>query len=190
VNHRAIPVTDLLMTASAVALALLVVLAPFQAQARPLSIELEIMRGAKLSLADAVTLAEREVAGRVIEAELDEDDDMYFYRLDVMTDDGLTVLYLNPASGVVVGRRDPGVITGAMNGRDRDRAQALSATPDALVQALRTAEAHTGGKAVEIETERDNGRYRFEVKTIQPGVEHELRIDVQTGEILEVDEDD
>ncbi len=164
------------------------VLAPIPLLARPSAIELEIVRGAELSLADAVLLAEKEVGGRVIEAELDEDDDMYFYRLDVMTDAGLTVLYLNPASGVVVGRRDPGLISGVMGGDSRARADGAAA--GALVKALESAESRTGGHAVEGEIDRDDGRYLFEIRTIAPGIEYELEIDAVSGEILDIEEDD
>lgn len=172
------------------ALALAAALGVGQALAKPSSVELEIMRHAKIDLAGAIELAEREVAGRVIEAELDEDDDMFFYKLEVMAQDGLWVVYLNPASAVVVGKRQPGLVMGAVRNHDRAKADAVASAGISMVEALGIAEAHTGGKAIEIEVDRDDGMYIYEVKTIQTGLEHKLDIDLSSGAILDVDVDD
>jgi uncharacterized membrane protein YkoI len=160
------------------------------ALAKPSAIELEIMQNARLDLAGAIERAERDVGGQVIEAELDEDDDMYFYRVEVVGPEGLTVLYLNPATGVTVGRRDPGLRTGTAGSKDQDLADAVAKSPGALIRALRAAEQQTGGKAIEIEVERDDGDYVLEIKTIQPGLEHELEIDLASGRVLDIDVDD
>ena len=58
-------------------------LASALALAGPSAIELEIVQNAKLSLAQAIEQTERETKGTVIDAELDDDDDMYFYELQV-----------------------------------------------------------------------------------------------------------
>lgn len=189
-QDRRNPLANLMMAANGLTLASLAVLASSQSLAGPSAMELEIVRNAKLSLIDAVELAEREVDGRVVEAELDEDDDMFFYKLEVVTEDGLTLLYVNPASGVIVGRRGPGLRVGARSSGHADRAAAVSGTAGSLVKALRTAESQTGGRAVDIETERDDDRYVFEVTTIQDGLEHEVEIDLQSGRVLDIDEDD
>ena len=174
------------------ALAALGILGACQSLAAPSAIELEIMQNAEIGLAEAIALAEREVdGGRVIEAELDEDDDMYFYKLEVMNEDGLWLVYLNPASGVVIGRREPGLVTGAVRGDGRQKAEALAAAGTSLVQALSIAESSTGGKAIDIELQRDDGTYFYEVETIQPNLEHKLEIDSGPGgRILDFDEDD
>ena len=168
----------------------LAVLGWTSALAGPSDIELEIMQSSKLSLADAITTAERETGGQVIEAELDEDDDMFFYKLEVLRDDDLVLVYINPASGVVVGTREPGLVRGASRGSAQQSAEAVRGAKVSLSQALGIAEQRTGGRAVEIELEREGAGYIYEVTTIQPGLEHDLEIDIQSGSILDVDEDD
>lgn len=178
------------MRAAGVVLALLAVLGGPQAVAGPSAIELEIMQNARINLAEAIAIAEREVDGRVIEAELDEDDDMFFYKLEVLGEAGLSVVYLNPASGIVVGKRSPGLVTGAFRNDDRAKAQAVADAGISLANALQVAEQRTGGRAVEIEVERDDDRYLYEIKTIQPELEHDVEIDPDSGRIIDVDEDD
>lgn len=161
------------------------------AKAGPDDIELEIIGTAKVTLADAIAKAENEIeGGRVIEAELDESDDMYFYKLELMRGDDLVVVYMNPASGVIVGTREPGLMIGLFDDGDKRRATQLAAAKVSLSEALAIAEKEMGGKAVEIKIERDDGRYIYEVTTIQPGLEHEFEIDMASGRILDIDEDD
>ena len=190
-SNRAGPLAGVLTGAARYALAILGGLGACQSLAGPSGIELEIMQNAEIGLAEAIALAEREVdEGRVIEAELDEDDDMYFYKLEVMNEDGLWLVYINPASGVIVGRREPGLVTGAVRGDGRRKAEAVAAAGTSLVQALRIAESSTGGQPIEIKLERDDGTYFYEVETIQPNLEHKLEIDLGSGRILDFDEDD
>ena len=191
-SNRVGPLAGMLTGAARYALAALGGLGACQALAGPSAIELEIMQNAEIGLAEAVALAERELdGGRVIEAELDEDDDMYFYKLEVMGGDGLWLVYVNPASGMVVGRRAPGLVTGAVRDEGRQKAEAVAAAGTSMVQALGIAERSTGGKAIDIELQRDNGTYFYEVETIQPNLEHKLEIDSGSGgRILDFDEDD
>ncbi|HEX7034963.1 MAG TPA: PepSY domain-containing protein [Pseudomonadales bacterium] len=149
-------------------------------------IELEIVNNAKLSLAQAIEQVERETNGTVVEAELDDDDDMFFYELGVVTEKGLERVYMNPASGAVVGRRAPGMATGQV----QKKGDAVRNAGIGLIEAIRIAEERTGGKAVEIDLDRELGGYVYEVKTIQPGREHEVQINAQNGEVLAVEEDD
>lgn len=148
-------------------------------------IELEIVNNAKLSLAQAIEQVERETNGTVFEAELDDDDDMFYYELGVATEQGLERVYMNPASGAIVGRRAPGMTTGQAK-----QGEAVRNAGIGLIEAIRIAEERTGGKAVDIELERELGGYVYEVKTIQRGLEHEVAINAQNGEVLAVEEDD
>lgn len=189
-NPQVKPSAGLRATARGIGLAAVAALGSCHAVAGPSSIELEIMENAKMGLAEAIALTERETGGRVVEAELDEDDDMFFYRLEVMGEAGLSVVYLNPASGVVVGKRNPGLVTGALDSDDREKAQAVTGAAISPADALRLAERRTGGRPVEIEVERDGGRYLYEVKTIQPELEHDVEIDPTSGQVIDVDEND
>lgn len=148
-------------------------------------IELEIINNAKLSLAQAIEQVERETNGTVVEAELDDDDDMFYYDLGVVTEQGLERVYLNPASGAVVGRRAPGMSTGQAK-----KGEAVRNAGIGLIEAIRIAEERTGGKAVDVDLDRELGGYVYEVKTIQAGLEHEVSINAQSGEVLAVEQDD
>ncbi|KRS15680.1 PepSY domain-containing protein [Roseovarius indicus] len=60
-----------------------------------------------------------------------------------------------------------------------------------LTRILEIAEADTGGRAIEVEFERDDGRWVYELELITPdGRLVELEIDGATGAILDRDEED
>ena len=51
--------------------------------------ELAAINTAKISLSDAIGLAEKEAGGRAVEAEIDEDGDrVFYYEVEVITPDG------------------------------------------------------------------------------------------------------
>jgi uncharacterized membrane protein YkoI len=60
-----------------------------------------------------------------------------------------------------------------------------------LAEILKTAEAARGGRAIELELERDDGRWTYELELVTPeGRLYEMEIDAATGAVLEIEHED
>ncbi len=68
--------------------------------------------------------------------------------------------------------------------KHQEEAQAINQAKISLIQAVQTAESETGAKAVEVDFDRENNVWGYEVKTLEPGKKYELFIDATTGEII------
>jgi uncharacterized membrane protein YkoI len=77
--------------------------------------------------------------------------------------------------------------------RDHDAARASVAAGERLLlsQILTQIERSHGGRVIEIESDRDNGREVYEIELLDnDGRVIELEIDAMTGEVLETEYDD
>ncbi|MGO1766854.1 hypothetical protein CAP48_07520 [Advenella sp. S44] len=68
--------------------------------------------------------------------------------------------------------------------KHQQEAQAINEAKVTLVQAIEAAESETGAKAVEVDFERENNVWGYEVKTLKPGTKYELFIDANTGQVI------
>ncbi len=58
-----------------------------------------------------------------------------------------------------------------------------------LTEAIQIAEKHVGGKAIEADLDRENGKAVYDVSVIKAESEHEVRLDAVTGDVLRVKEE-
>lgn len=81
---------------------------------------------------------------------------------------------------------------------DSRSAQASEVTKDlrlleeakiSLTEAIQIAEKHVGGKAIEADLDRENGKAVYDVSVIKAEREHEVRLDAVTGDVLRVKEE-
>ena len=60
-----------------------------------------------------------------------------------------------------------------------------------LIEIIKDVSAKFPGEILEVELEREDGRYVYEVKILRPhGRVQEVEVDAKTGEILKVEDDD
>lgn len=60
-----------------------------------------------------------------------------------------------------------------------------------LIEIIKEVSAKFPGEVLEVELERERGRYVYEVKILRPqGRVQEIEVDAKTGEILKVEDDD
>lgn len=60
----------------------------------------------------------------------------------------------------------------------------------ALTEILDEVQRHYPGEVVGVELERDDGRWIYEIRVLQPGGRYvEVEVDAHTGRVLEVDDD-
>ena len=67
---------------------------------------------------------------------------------------------------------------------DKQRADAIAKASISLSEAVTRAEAKTGGKALEAELEVEKDQAFFEVEVLKDGVEIEVNIDANSGEVV------
>ncbi len=72
----------------------------------------------------------------------------------------------------------------AAQSKHQQEAQAINEAKVTIVQAIQAAESETGAKAVEVDFERENNVWGYEVKTLKPGTKYELFIDANTGQVI------
>lgn len=141
--------------------------------------EFHAHQAAKVSLAEAIGAAERQVGGRAIGAEF-EGAGSPRYEVTVLGAGGKTVAYvLDAGSGQVIGTR-----TGTLESFTvRLKASDVEGAPTSLRQAVTLAEARVGGKPIEAEIARDSDTVRYQITVVKAGKGEEVTIDAN-GKII------
>lgn len=63
--------------------------------------ELAALQGAKVSLSEAIGIAEKEAGGKAVEAGIDDENGQYAYEVEVLGSDAEQEVLIDPASGKV-----------------------------------------------------------------------------------------
>lgn len=148
--------------------------------------DLEALHSAKLSMTDAIHMAEQKGNGTAIDAEIDTDDGSAVYTVEVLSRDGkkLTEYKLDARTGQLrEADNEPfqKVFT-------RLKPQELANAQTSLATAIGSAERQTGGKVIEAETEKDGKQVRYDLKLAQAdGSTHEMKIDGSTGKVASME---
>ncbi len=75
----------------------------------------------------------------------------------------------------------------ADTGKDNHEIATVRAARISAPEAIATAERQTGGRAIRIDVEKDNGAYRYEVKTVSSDQVTEVVVDPETGKVMDTD---
>jgi uncharacterized membrane protein YkoI len=93
--------------------------------------------------------------------------------------------------GVVLACAHPAPLRADQSDHDRARRALEAGEILPLSEILKVAEAVRRGRVIELELERENGRWIYELELISPGGElYEMEIDAATGQLLELEEGD
>lgn len=144
---------------------------------------------AKITLAQAIETAQKEVAGgKVIEAGLEAEKDAAFYEVVVLSGDALKEVKIDAASRKVLGIKEE------KPEKDEEKElaeskQALSAAKLTFVQALEKAGKEVkDGKAFKIELEMKGGQATYEVVLLQGDKVMKTALDAASGKVLKTAE--
>jgi uncharacterized membrane protein YkoI len=138
---------------------------------------------AKVSMNQAITVAEEQGGGQAIDAEyLPKSDAMGMYDVKVLSMDGKKLLNfnINPENGRVskATRERVGKVFTRIKPADLEKAQ----TP--LKGAIKAAEAQTGGKAVMADTDRHGDTVRYTVKVVMTdGTSQTIKVNGADGKV-------
>jgi uncharacterized membrane protein YkoI len=165
------------MNSKAILAAVALALAVSAAQADSAKRDVQALEGAKLSLTDAIRMAEREGNGKAMDADFKSSSSgAGSYEVKVLSNDGTKLMKykLDAATGKVeaAGNEEfEKVFT-------RLKPQQLSDASTSLTSAIHMAEQHVGGKALDADAERTGDTVRYDVRVAKTdGTTEKVKID-------------
>jgi uncharacterized membrane protein YkoI len=145
--------------------------------------EAQAINSAKLSLTDAIDIAQKQGNGMATDAEFDvERGSAARYEVKVLSSDGakLTEYHLDANTGKVT-RTDNEAFEKAF---ERLKPQDIQAAPISLSRAIATAEQRAGGKAIDAEIERSGDQVHYEITVASAdGKTQEVNVSGQDGKV-------
>ncbi|MBS0420450.1 MAG: PepSY domain-containing protein [Proteobacteria bacterium] len=149
--------------------------------------EAQAIEKAKISLTEAIHIAERQGNGQATSAEYEfKNGNPAYYEVNVLRNDGhkLTKYELSPSTGAVKEKSDANfekLFT-------RLKPTAIQNAPTSLTRAISTAETRTGGKAKEAEVKRDGDQLLYKVEVVKlDGTSSKLEINGSDGKVASAD---
>ena len=165
------------MNSKAIVAAVVMALAVSAAQADSAKREVQAIEGAKVSLTDAIRMAEREANGKAIDADYKAaSSGVGTYEVKVLSNDGTKLMkyQLNAATGKIEAAGNESfqkVFT-------RLKPEDISNAPTNLVSAVHMAEQHAAGKAMDADVERSGNTVRYDVTVAKTdGTTEKVKID-------------
>jgi uncharacterized membrane protein YkoI len=145
--------------------------------------EAQSIEKAKISLTEAIHIAERQGNGLATSAEYEfKGGNPANYEVKVLSNDGqkLSKYAISPSTGKVKDVSDEKfekLFT-------RIKPEAIQHAPTSLTRAISTAESRSGGKATEAEIERDGDQVKYEVHVVKAdGSSEKLKINGADGKV-------
>ena len=143
----------------------------------------QALSSAKLSLTDAIGIAEKEGNGKAVDAEIESAKaGQAQYAVEVLSSDGkqLTEYKLDANTGKIQGTSKEKL----EKVFSRLKPQDLQSAQTSLAGAIRAAEQKTGGKVIDAETEGSGAKLRYDLKVAQAdGKTEQVKIDGTTGKV-------
>lgn len=132
-----------------------------------------------LTALDAIDIALKEFPGTVIEIERDKNNGRIIYEVELVSENEKSEMEIDAMSGDIISIK---VKQSNDNGKYTD-------VKLSMAEAMKIALNQYNGNVLEGELDTDNGGYVYEFEIERNGIEAEIEIDGNTGEILEYDVD-
>jgi uncharacterized membrane protein YkoI len=142
----------------------------------------QALENAKMSMTQAIQMAERQGNGKAIDAQFSANKDGGQYAVEVLSSDGkkLTEYKLDSATGHIAAAGNEPFEKAFM----RLKADDVERAPTSLNSAIASAERETGGKVLKAETERSGDKVRYDMKVAKTdGSTATVKIDGSTGKL-------
>jgi uncharacterized membrane protein YkoI len=145
---------------------------------------------ARVPVAEAISLAERQAGGRAAKVDLERDKAGYVYEVEVLTNDGAANVFVDPTTGSVLRTDRQGEHGKTSNSEDGTSLADLTASRTTLAQAVAAAERKTQGKAIAASFgDEDDGDGRGPLLTVDVADQNAVRrvvVDRATGSVVKV----
>jgi uncharacterized membrane protein YkoI len=124
----------------------------------------------KITMVEALKIATELVPGRVVEAELEDEEDMTFFEIEIISSEGIVVeVQVDANSGQIIKQAREGEVAYIT-----------------VEEAIKSATEFLRWHAVEIELEEEDGKAVYEIKLVNNlGDAQEVEIDALSGKVLE-----
>jgi uncharacterized membrane protein YkoI len=145
--------------------------------------EAEALRTAKVSLTEAIHIAEKQGNGHAISAEFEfKGGDPAYYDVKVLSSDGskLTRFDLNPTTGKIKetsNEKFEKLFT-------RIKPTSIQNAPTSLTRAIATAEQRSGGRATQAQIDRDGDQVKYTVEIVKlDGESEKIKVNGSDGKV-------
>jgi uncharacterized membrane protein YkoI len=124
----------------------------------------------KITMVEALKIATELVPGRVVEAELEDEEDMTFFEIEIISSEGIVVeVQVDANSGQIIKQAREGEVAYIT-----------------VEEAIKSATEFLRWHVVEIELEEEDGKAVYEIKLVNNlGDAQEVEIDALSGKVLE-----
>lgn len=141
-----------------------------------------------INFVNAIEAAQAEIDGGVLEAELEIDDDILVYEVDLVQGETVSEVTVNAQTGEIISSREQ-TLTGIWsNWFQEDELQAAHSFRGTLTQAVIAVGQQVGGRITELSLEEENGRWLYEIEIRDAQGEREITVDAETGEVVILDD--
>ncbi len=125
--------------------------------------------------------------GFAVSGELREKQGMYYYEIDVVDSKSNLQVYINPANGLVVGKNVKRSLVPFVRSQNQPLLSAISSSQMSFHEAVGIALTRVAGIVREVNfNETLLGKYVYRIGVIIDGKEHEIIVDPDSGEIVDV----
>lgn len=142
---------------------------------------------AKVSLLQAIEIAERESKGKAFKAELDIEHGRVVWEIKLLTSLGLLEYEIDTESGRVSKIEDERVRGRLYSFIKGVSLKDIDGAKSSVAEAIALAERQTSAKAIELEIEREYervGRLEYEITLRSAGSRHRVRVDAESGQVV------
>jgi uncharacterized membrane protein YkoI len=124
----------------------------------------------KITMLEALKIATELVPGRVLEAELEDEEDMVFYEIEIVSSDGIIIeVQVDAKTGQIIRQAREGEVSYIT-----------------VEEAIKSATEFLRWNVVEIELDEEDGKAVYEIKLINHlGDDQEIEVDALSGKVLE-----
>lgn len=145
---------------------------------------LEILRQAPVSLGRAIEIALDKFPGYAVEGKLEEENGIFYYEIELVSEDGQAEVYVHPANGLIIGTDSEMGIAIRLQRRWEARLRVVSQSALSVLDVMTIAHRAASGRIMEIDLKKNRDEFFYRVTLYEGGSEHSIDVNADTGEII------
>ena len=144
--------------------------------------EIQAFENAKVSLGDAISAAEKHTQGKAMDAAFADYNGAPAYEVKTFQNGAVWDGIIDAVSGEVIGEGET-TSESDLDREDKAELAAFKTAKQTLLQALKAAEEHAGGKAIDGGLEEVDGKVVYEVGVVKNGMVETVDVNPESGQI-------
>jgi len=147
---------------------------------------LEILHHAPVTLAQAIKIALEKYPGYALQGKLKEQDGMFYYEIELVSDDGQADIYVHPVNGLVIGAESEIGMALRLKRRWEARFEVVSRAPLSALDAMSIAHEEAKGRILEVDLRKNHkGQFFYRMKLYEGGAKHVIDVNIGSGEVIQ-----